>query len=173
MRKPSPAHRTPKEPGALGKPSAEPPRVDQASHVLPAGCFELPTLSSANAQVGTFVSDDNAEVSDERSDKYKARAKLAGQRIKLARDEVGWSQQQLADRCGVDKGTISRIERGLQLEMSVGKFFDLCETLALDPVHTWLGERRRVRSEPPPATAISTSSNPPPPSAQRPSRPAR
>jgi len=32
--------------------------------------------------------------------------------LKAAREKRGWTLEQLADKCGVNKSTISRIERG-------------------------------------------------------------
>lgn len=42
----------------------------------------------------------------------KALTSALGRLILVKRREVGLSQQQLADQAGVDKGTVSRIERG-------------------------------------------------------------
>ena len=39
-----------------------------------------------------------------------------GARLKSAREALNWSQQQLADKCGVGQGSISKIERGDQDE---------------------------------------------------------
>lgn len=42
-------------------------------------------------------------------------AKLLGKRIAQRRKELQWTQEQLAERVGVDAETISRFERGVNL----------------------------------------------------------
>ena len=40
-----------------------------------------------------------------------------GQRIRDARDQRGWSQTELAERCGLSRPTIARIEAGHHVRM--------------------------------------------------------
>lgn len=40
-----------------------------------------------------------------------------GQRIREARDARGWSQGELAERCGLSRPTIARIEAGQHVRM--------------------------------------------------------
>jgi transcriptional regulator with XRE-family HTH domain len=89
------------------------------------------------------MSGDDADVADHRSERYRKRAKEAGLVIQHARSRAGWSQAQLAERAGLNKSDVSRVENGKHLEISVGRFFDLCEALSLDPVYVWTGETRR------------------------------
>ena len=53
--------------------------------------------------------------------------------LKKFRRIAGFSQQQLADRSGVDVATISRLERGLKREPSYQTVIRLARTLHLDP----------------------------------------
>ena len=38
--------------------------------------------------------------------------KLLGQRIQKLRDQEGWSQEEFAARCGINRSYMGRIERG-------------------------------------------------------------
>ena len=42
---------------------------------------------------------------------------MLGQRIREARDAHGWSQGELAGRCGLSRPTIARIEAGQHVRM--------------------------------------------------------
>jgi transcriptional regulator with XRE-family HTH domain len=110
-------------------------------------------LSSPTDETGSTLSGDDADVGEHRSEKYRQQARLAGKEINLARERANWSQEELARRCGLTKSDISRFEAGKVLEMSVGRFFDMCEALTLDPVYVWTGKTRRSarQSDRPPA----------------------
>ena len=99
------------------------------------------------------MSGDPGGVEQKRSDRYKRNAVLAGKEINLARERAGITQGDLAKKCGMSGSDISRFERGMILEMSVGRFFDMCEALSLDPVYVWTGKTRgrAHHSERPPA----------------------
>ena len=51
--------------------------------------------------------------------------------IKAARNERGYTVEQLAQLCGVQRGTISKIENGIRYP-SVALFLNICEVLAFD-----------------------------------------
>ena len=44
---------------------------------------------------------------------------MLGQRIREARDAHGWSQGELAGRCGLSRPTIARIEAGEELVLKI------------------------------------------------------
>lgn len=124
------------------------------------------------------MSGDDARVADHRSEKYRERMIGAGRRIRFAREEAGLSIRELSEKSGVDKGQISRLENGDNLEMSAGRFFDVCDALTLDPVYVWTGKTRAQRRddhvEQADAPAPAHKSEPPPASKRRPSsRPKR
>lgn len=93
---------------------------------------------------------------------YATAVRLAGKRLHLRREESGHGLRFIAERTGIGLATLSRIENGLQREMSVGNFFALCEALDLDPLRAWYGDARRAPAH--------ESSLPPPASSQRPSK---
>lgn len=88
------------------------------------------------------MSGDDADVGEHRSEKYRRRIELAGKTINLARERKEWSQAELARRAGLNKSDISRLENGKHLEISVGRFFDICIALGLDAVEVWTGTPR-------------------------------
>lgn len=45
--------------------------------------------------------------------------------IKSFRETQGWSQQDLADRLGIDQATVSRIERGAEPSGPVKRLLDI------------------------------------------------
>lgn len=88
--------------------------------------------------------------------------KRMGERLDVRRRELGLTTTELARRCEVDKGQVSRFLRGTLSEPNVGMFFTLCEKLDMDPLRAWYGEARRAASEPPPPeSGARTSSRPP------------
>ena len=52
-----------------------------------------------------------------------------GRAIYLARQRRGWTQRELAERSGIDQGTISRLERGLLHDISLSKLAMLLQVL--------------------------------------------
>lgn len=156
-------HATPKKPTTFRRVRAESARVHESAHHERAGCTDLATMSRHKDESGTPVSGDSSQVPDHRSEKYRERMIGAGRRVRFAREEADWSLRELAEKSGVDKGQISRFETGENLEISAGRFFDLCEALALDPVYVWTGKTRRG-----PGRDDRTSAPPPPPSPPRP-----
>lgn len=57
-------------------------------------------------------------------------ATLLGRQIRLARKERGMSAQQLADRAGVSRGLIQRIEKG-DLKCQIGAVFEAAAILEI------------------------------------------
>lgn len=64
-----------------------------------------------------------------------------GRRLRTLREEKGWSQEELADRCHIHRTYVSQLERGLKsptlrlvwilcdrLSVKPGDFFSLVET---------------------------------------------
>ena len=62
--------------------------------------------------------------------------KQFGRNVKAERDRKGYSQEQLAEKMGVNREYISRIERGLQ-NMSILKIVELTNFLEAD-IHNLL-----------------------------------
>jgi len=67
-------------------------------------------------------------------------ATLLGQLIRLARKEKRWTQQQLADRAGISRATLKKIEKG-NLKCEIGLVFELA---ALTGVTLFEPDRGRV-----------------------------
>ncbi len=103
-------------------------------------------------------------VGPKRVPQYEDIVRRVGKRLQLRRDEAGYSLADLELRTGISKGTLSRIENGLQREMSAGAFFAICDALAIDPLLVWYGDARkpipRAASEPPPAISQRPGSGP-------------
>lgn len=59
-------------------------------------------------------------------------AKIFGKVLREVRKAKGFSQQELADNCNIERTYISRIERGLHLP-SLEAIFKICEVLKVDP----------------------------------------
>lgn len=57
---------------------------------------------------------------------------LMGQNIKSLRVDAGYTQQNLADLCDIDRGYLARVERGMQ-NISMTVFARLCIGLRCDP----------------------------------------
>lgn len=58
------------------------------------------------------------------SEYAKDAAILMGQLIKLGRKERKWSEQNLADRAGITRATLQKIEKG-EMSCAVGSVFEL------------------------------------------------
>lgn len=54
-----------------------------------------------------------------------------GARIRQARKEKDWSQEELAKKCGISAAFLGHIERGTR-KMSLETFVSLCRTLELE-----------------------------------------
>ena len=54
--------------------------------------------------------------------------KALGQRIKRLREQEGWSQEALADLCGMARGQLEQIERG-QIDLRVGMLAEIAGKL--------------------------------------------
>ncbi|MDE6969931.1 MAG: helix-turn-helix domain-containing protein [Eubacterium sp.] len=54
-----------------------------------------------------------------------------GKRIRQIRKAKGWSQEQLAGRCGISLNFVGHIERGTR-KMSIDTFVSLCRELEAD-----------------------------------------
>ena len=68
--------------------------------------------------------------------------RLLGARIKLARGERRWTQAELAERVGVSRPTIARVERG-DLEVTLGIAFEAAALLGV-PLFDIDPDRRRL-----------------------------
>jgi len=112
-------------------------------------------MSSTNVLEGRGRTRDAPRVAEkkQRSERFAAMAHAAGCRLLGERKALGWSQRKLQDLSGVDTGTISRIEKGQQVEISTGVFMSLCRSLRLDPMATWFGPRGAASSNPPPESS--------------------
>lgn len=55
-----------------------------------------------------------------------------GRRFRIARDDAGMTQQQVADRIGLVRASIANIETGRQ-KLLLHTFVDLCQALDLSP----------------------------------------
>ena len=60
----------------------------------------------------------------------KEAVKLLGSQIRLARKERRWTEHELAERAGIGRATLQRIERG-DLACSIGLAFELASLLGL------------------------------------------
>ena len=52
-----------------------------------------------------------------------------GRRIEAARSKAGMSQEQLADRAGLTRAFVSRVENGLAPKVSVDTVWKICKAL--------------------------------------------
>jgi DNA-binding XRE family transcriptional regulator len=55
-------------------------------------------------------------------------------RMKQERKNRKWSQQELAERAGIDRKTVNRIERG-HFSPSMETYFMLCHAMKVSPTH--------------------------------------
>jgi transcriptional regulator with XRE-family HTH domain len=55
--------------------------------------------------------------------------KALGSRIREAREELGWSQVELAERAGISKSTVPRYERGEVVDISLDIVHSLAKAL--------------------------------------------
>ena len=67
-----------------------------------------------------------------------------GARVRAARQEVGISQEELADRAGLDRTYVSGIERG-QRNLALLNLVRLAGALSLDPGELLVGLRNKGR----------------------------
>jgi transcriptional regulator with XRE-family HTH domain len=139
----------PQEPAPLAGVLPDPGHVHprEPLHKANAGCYDVTTLSSAKAESGTSVSDTSGEVAKQRVPEYEDIVRRVGKRLNTRRDEAGISLRELERQTGISVATISRIENGLQREMSAGTFFKLCETLKMDPLVALVRRQPQARPE--------------------------
>jgi transcriptional regulator with XRE-family HTH domain len=64
-------------------------------------------------------------------EKFKAHFEIVGSNIKRLRTEKGWSQDELASRCTVNREKISRIENAKRDYMH-STLLEVCEGLGVD-----------------------------------------
>lgn len=62
------------------------------------------------------------------------KATQVANRMKAERKNRKWSQQELADRAGIDRKTVNRIERG-HFSPSMETYFMLCQAMKVSPTH--------------------------------------
>jgi transcriptional regulator with XRE-family HTH domain len=67
--------------------------------------------------------------------------RLIGTSVRALRHKHGWRQEDLALKAGVSRGVVSRVERGLLANVSLGKLERVCEALGAQYVGTvrWTG----------------------------------
>lgn len=53
-----------------------------------------------------------------------------GKRIRKCREELGWSQETAAEKCGISPSFYSNIERGVKV-MSLETFISICQTFSV------------------------------------------
>lgn len=58
--------------------------------------------------------------------------KKLGQRIRELRSDHGWSQERLADECGLDRSYMGGIERG-ERNVGIDNICRIAETLGVSP----------------------------------------
>lgn len=56
---------------------------------------------------------------------------VVGRRVRAARDEKGWSQDQLAQACGITFQQIQKYEHGVN-RISVSRLIQICDALEID-----------------------------------------
>lgn len=55
-----------------------------------------------------------------------------GHLLRKLREEKGWSQEELADRCNIHRTYVSQLERGLK-SPTIRLFWTICECLSIKP----------------------------------------
>ncbi|MFK7090512.1 helix-turn-helix transcriptional regulator [Chromobacterium violaceum] len=70
-----------------------------------------------------------------------------GERIRVAREDRGWNQEQLARKAGIGRSTLSNIENGGQ-DTTTEVFFSLAKALKLNPIWVYYGTGRREQAVP-------------------------
>lgn len=60
--------------------------------------------------------------------------KLFGEQVRATRKELGWSQEELADACGLDRTYIGGVERG-ERNVSLLNIFKIAQALKVKPAH--------------------------------------
>src|SRR5437016_6334039 len=68
---------------------------------------------------------------------------LLGQLVKLGRKQRRWTEQELAERAGISRGTLKKIEKG-DLKCEIGLVF---EVAALTGVSLFEAERSKLMSD--------------------------
>jgi hypothetical protein len=132
----------------------------RSGHPL-APCRDMTTFASTNLDHRAKLVGEDAHVAGSRGERWARDAELAGQRLTLAKKELGISFDRLSELTGSHKSQLSRLFAGLLPEASVGMFFDVCDALGLDPVYVWRGRpMARMASPPPPASGDRTSKPP-------------
>lgn len=77
----------------------------------------------------------------------KTDKKTMGERLHDARTDRGWSQEYLAQRVGVTKKAISKIERGDTREPSARNLGNIAEALRVSVRWLMYGERQQPRNQ--------------------------
>lgn len=85
------------------------------------------------------------------------RRKALGQAIRLRRQSLGMSQEQLADRAGIERKSVSRVETGayspsVDRLWSIGDALDMPPHVLLAPAGHELSDGVRQQSVPPAAS---------------------
>lgn len=70
-------------------------------------------------------------------------ARLLGLRVTIARRERRWSEQELADRAGINRNSLRKIEQG-HMGVGIGLAFEVASLLGLSLFHA---EKRRLTAD--------------------------
>lgn len=104
-------------------------------------------MQRASLAGGFFVSGKAKRLKEGRKEtKMSLDRQKFGMRIRCARKEKGWNQQELADRVKVESQHISRIERGV-VSCSVDILVRLSEALQVSTDYLLLGQQDPVTKE--------------------------
>ncbi len=55
-----------------------------------------------------------------------------GRRLRTLREAKGWSQEELADQCGIHRTYVSQLERGLK-SPTIRLLWSICDCLSVKP----------------------------------------
>lgn len=77
-----------------------------------------------------------------------ARPEVNGRRVRLLREERGWSQGELARRAGVSQGHLSNIERGVRRDTQIVTAARIAKALGVPTDDLLVGPRRDANDLP-------------------------
>jgi HTH-type transcriptional regulator / antitoxin HipB len=88
-------------------------------------------LLKATVKAGSFLTGNPSREGGGTGGEKMHLAQEVGKQVKTAREAKGWTQEDLAKRCGVGKAQISKIERDIR-HASMGLFLKVCEAFGVD-----------------------------------------